>query len=108
MTKKARKFDVNTILLVVILLMSLMNGCNSCSNKNSILKNSNKITKVITKLDSMEEIARRDFNQMGEYYGLTLEAIEDNAELVLILEKEIDDRKIKSSGIKTLINEYRK
>ena len=85
-----------------------MNGCNSCNNRKAIVNNKDKInttTDVALKIqDKVTLMSHMDTLNLSKI----LDKVEDNATMVLILEKEIDDQKIKSSGIKTIINDYRK
>lgn len=103
-----KKLNTQTVLLVIILLITLMNGCQTCTTKNIAAKNTSKINTAIERMDTQRNIAINDFNILGDYVTSIIESVENNAEMVLILEKETDDQRIKSSGIKQLVNEYRK
>lgn len=106
--KKQNKFNFNTIILVVILLVVMMNGCNTCNNSSAIKKNAKKLSTTIGIINKVDGTTVQSMELQDVLHLKQIKSIEDNAEIVLILEKEIDIQNIKSSGIKTLVNEYRK
>lgn len=89
----------DTIIYITILLLFIMNGCNNCSSRNSLEKSTSKEIKALK-----TELVQLQAEQLKQ----TLHTIEFNSEMILIIEKESDERKINSTELKKLINEYRK
>lgn len=103
-----KNLNTHTILLSFILLVSLMNGCQQCNNRNMINNNNNKITNLSKSIEVLSEVNRVEHKLNKENHKATILSVEKNAEMVIILESEIDSKPKNSSEIKQLINDHRK
>jgi hypothetical protein len=99
---KSLKLNTNTILLSIVLFLNLLNGCQSCSNRNAIMQNKQSM-----------EIQMKNLKRENSAYLDTLtknlqSIVEINAEAQVIIEKEIDNEKIlKPTHVKEMFNQYR-
>ena len=108
MEKTKKSVDVSQILIIILIIISLFNGCQTCANRSVINKNNTNISKIIAITNKTNEDLKKSIDTSEILFKATIDKIEENADLILVLEKEIDDQQIKSSGIKQLVNEYRK
>lgn len=108
MTNNKKSLSLNTILLGILILISLANGCQSCTTKNLSIQNNKNLKKLGENQELMLSRESTLIDNVNNLEKKILKSIETNATMGLILEKEIDDRSIKSSEIKQLVNDYRK
>lgn len=92
------KTNRDLIIIIGLFIISIMNGCQTCNLKNTIISNQKTYQKSL-------ELQAKSFE---EQQRLLIKEIEYNAAMVIILEKEIDEKNIKSSEIKQLIDIYKK
>lgn len=104
--EKTSKNTTNTILLVVLLIISLFNGCATCNNKKTInrmhVETHDKILKAV-KDHQTTGIRHRE-----NIYNHTIDLIEQNAEATIYIEKEIDNKtKLEPTQVKKMFNQHR-
>jgi hypothetical protein len=92
------KLPTNTILLIALLLLIFVNGCNSCSKGERIAQQNLKSLK--NKLDSLE-------NKFQVSNDKLYDKISKEIEMILIIENEIDGKSKKSHEIKEILKDYK-
>ena len=94
----------NTILLSIILLLSLANGCQTCTNKKTLtnIKWAQKSNTAL--MNSINETIQKGDSVLLK--NIT-NIIEDNAEAGVIIEKEIDKKAISPTEVKEMFKLYR-
>lgn len=93
-----KKISLNTILLTVILLLSLLNGCNSCSKGERVTQEALKtIKKKVDSLDATVKTAN----------AVLYNNLSKDIEMILIVENEIDGKNKRSIEIKEIVKNYK-
>lgn len=106
---KKLKLNTTQILLIVVLVFSLFNGCQSCSNRTAIKQTKQALHSKMETLHKANISAFNMLSQMNSTNASYLqEVIEKNAEAQVIIEKEIDrDASMKPTDIKKMLKQYR-
>lgn len=96
-----RKFNLNSGLLLLVIFLTLVNGCNSCKKdaKQEQTLKANLVENV------RHHIIIEDL--IIKYHVINLDNNNENMILGVIIEKEIDSKNITSSEIRQLIIDYK-
>ena len=109
--KKETKFTWNptTIMLAIILILTMFNGCQSCSNRSAIKQNKKQLQSAIDQHRQENISSSNMLSKMHSTNAKYLEkVIEQNAEAGVIIEKEIDrDATLKPTQVKEMFKQHR-
>jgi cell division protein FtsB len=103
------KINTTQILLIVVLILSLFNGCQSCSNRTAIKQNKQSLE---AQIETLQKSNTSSFNLLSKMHSTNanhmVEVVEQNTEAQVIIEKEIDrDATMKPTEIKKMFKEHR-
>lgn len=100
---KQKKVNTNTILLIFISLITLFNTCNSCSSLKTSKVNTNSLKILESKVDTNYILLD---NKHKENLAKFKSEIDLAVEKVIVIEKDMDGKKITVTELKKLIKNY--